>query len=151
MIGRPQAWELAPDELLDELGRLHRLQRHGDPHLRQQVVLWLLTDPEAQGLVHVAEETYAARRDGMLRALAARGLPAKGRSGLNVWVPVADEGRTVQVLLQAGWAVRAGARFRMASPPGVRITIATVQVEEAERLADALARSVEGERRTGPA
>jgi DNA-binding transcriptional MocR family regulator len=120
-------------------------------HLLQQVALWLLTDPDAQGLVRLAEETYAARREGMLRALAARGLPANGRSGLNVWVPVADEGRAVQILLQAGWAVRAGARFRMAAPPGVRITIATVQHDEAERLADALARSVEGERRTRPA
>src|SRR5207245_5960461 len=116
-------------------------------HLLQQVVLWSLTDPEAQDLVRAAEETYAARREAMLLALASRGLGATGRSGLNVWVPVADEGRTVQVLLEAGWAGRSGARFRVARPPGVRISIAPLRRERAPRLADDVALSTRDGRR----
>ena len=51
------------------------------------------------------------------------GVAAYGRSGMNVWVPVADETGAVARLLHAGWAVAPGARFRMASPPGVRLTV----------------------------
>ncbi|RST11981.1 aminotransferase class I/II-fold pyridoxal phosphate-dependent enzyme [Streptomyces sp. WAC05374] len=82
---------------------------------------------------------YAERRDGLVAALARRGVRAHGRSGMNVWVPVADETGAVARLLHAGWAVAPGARFRMAAGPGVRITVSGLAVADLEPLADAVA------------
>jgi DNA-binding transcriptional MocR family regulator len=85
---------------------------------------------------------YAARRDGLVRALAQRGVPAHGRSGMNVWIPVPDETGVVARLLQSGWAVAPGARFRMNSSPGVRVTVSPLDVGEVPALADAIADAV---------
>ncbi|GAA2508000.1 aminotransferase class I/II-fold pyridoxal phosphate-dependent enzyme [Streptomyces gobitricini] len=82
---------------------------------------------------------YAERRDTLLAALVRRGVEAHGRSGVNVWVPVADETGTVARLLHAGWAVAPGARFRMAAGPGVRITVSGLPPADLESLADAVA------------
>ncbi|WP_234102015.1 aminotransferase class I/II-fold pyridoxal phosphate-dependent enzyme, partial [Streptomyces venezuelae] len=39
----------------------------------------------------VVARSYSQRRDGLVRALARRGVVAHGRGGMNVWIPVADE------------------------------------------------------------
>lgn len=83
--------------------------------------------------------SYGERRDALVRALAERGVEARGRSGMNVWVPVAEETGAVARLLHAGWAVAPGARFRMASGPAVRLTVSAVAGEEIEAVADAVA------------
>ncbi|MFI0039134.1 aminotransferase class I/II-fold pyridoxal phosphate-dependent enzyme [Streptomyces mutabilis] len=82
---------------------------------------------------------YGRRRDALLGALADRGIAAYGRSGMNVWIPVPDETGAVARLLQAGWAVAPGARFRVSAPPGVRITVSTLGEGDVEPLADAVA------------
>lgn len=87
---------------------------------------------------------YGERRDALVRALEDRGVEAHGRSGMNVWVPVADETGTVARLLHAGWAVAPGARFRMASGPGVRLTVSDLSPADIEPLAAAVAEA------TGP-
>ncbi|MGW2747106.1 aminotransferase class I/II-fold pyridoxal phosphate-dependent enzyme [Streptomyces sp. NPDC001450] len=86
--------------------------------------------------------SYGSRRDALIKALAARGVTAHGRSGMNVWVPVPDETGVVARLLHAGWAVSPGARFRLNAPPGIRITISTLTTEEAGPLADAVSAAV---------
>ncbi|MGW6824080.1 aminotransferase class I/II-fold pyridoxal phosphate-dependent enzyme [Streptomyces sp. NPDC055005] len=86
--------------------------------------------------------SYGERRDGLVAALERRGVRAYGRSGMNVWVPVADETGAVARLLGAGWAVAPGARFRVESGPGVRITVSGLRVEEVAGLADAVAEAV---------
>lgn len=73
---------------------------------------------------------------------AGAGVRAYGRSGLNVWVPVADETVVVARLLAAGWAVSAGAVFRVEAGPGVRLTVSQLTVEEVPALADAVAAAV---------
>ncbi|MET8095421.1 aminotransferase class I/II-fold pyridoxal phosphate-dependent enzyme [Streptomyces sp. NPDC005236] len=85
---------------------------------------------------------YGARRDLLIDALRARGVEARGRSGMNVWIPVPDETGAVSRLLHRGWAVAPGARFRMSSPPGIRITVSTLRPEDTEPLADAVASAV---------
>jgi DNA-binding transcriptional MocR family regulator len=98
----------------------------------------------AEGAVDPATvaAAYAARRDALIAALAERGITAHGRSGMNVWIPVPDETGAVARLLHAGWAVAPGARFRMSAPPGIRITVATLAVDEIAPLADAVATAV---------
>ncbi|GGV25892.1 GntR family transcriptional regulator [Streptomyces filipinensis] len=85
---------------------------------------------------------YGARRDALVDALAKRGVVAHGRSGMNVWIPVPDETGAVARLLQAGWAVAPGARFRLASPPGIRITVSTLTEGDITPLAEAVAAAV---------
>ncbi|MFF3397310.1 aminotransferase class I/II-fold pyridoxal phosphate-dependent enzyme [Streptomyces sp. NPDC002659] len=83
--------------------------------------------------------SYGLRRDALVQALAERGIEAHGRSGMNVWVPVPDETGAVTRLLRAGWAVAPGARFRMSSPPGVRLTVSGLSTDEIGQVADAVA------------
>ncbi len=83
--------------------------------------------------------SYGERRDALVAALAERGVRAHGRSGMNVWVPVADETSAVARLLRAGWVVAPGARFRMAAPAGVRLTVSGLSPEDIGPVADALA------------
>jgi DNA-binding transcriptional MocR family regulator len=105
----------------------------------QSVVANLRADPATRRVLARAERTYARRRTALVDALAGRGIAARGRSGLNVWVPVPEESRVVQGLLARGWAVRAGERYRIASPPAVRITTATLEPDDAAALAADLA------------
>lgn len=111
-------------------------------HLLQRLVVDLWSDQAAVALVATAERHYAARRRRLCGALAERGLPAHGRSGLNVWVPVPDEAVAVSRLLGAGWAAAPGSRFRMKTPAGIRITISELTLDEIDPLADAVARAV---------
>ncbi|SDK24342.1 DNA-binding transcriptional regulator, MocR family, contains an aminotransferase domain [Streptomyces indicus] len=90
--------------------------------------------------------TYARRRDALVDALRRRGVEATGRSGLNVWVPVPDETGAVTRLLQSGWAVAPGARFRIAAAPGIRITVSPLTEADIEPLAEAVAYAVTGGR-----
>jgi DNA-binding transcriptional MocR family regulator len=117
-------------------------------YVLQGLVVRLWSDPQVKRLLRRAEAAYTARRQAMLRALAARGIAASGRTGMNVWVPVAEEITTVRLLLDAGWAVAGGERFRIHSPPAIRITIATLADGETEAVADALASILAPPRRT---
>jgi DNA-binding transcriptional MocR family regulator len=109
-------------------------------HILQRVVLSLWTDAATQELVRRAGVIYAQRRALFLDCLAQRGVPASGASGLNVWVPVADETGVVGALLSRGWVVSPGAPYRLgASAPAIRVTISTLGEQEAGRLADDVA------------
>ena len=103
--------------------------------LLQETVAELWADRAVGRLLARAAADYAQRRRFLIEALADRGVAATGRSGLAVWVPVADEPPAVGALLERGWAVAPGERFRIASPPGIRIGTGTLTSEEAARLA----------------
>ncbi|MFF9375327.1 aminotransferase class I/II-fold pyridoxal phosphate-dependent enzyme [Streptomyces griseoluteus] len=108
-------------------------------HLLQRAVVRLWAD--GAGGPRVAA-SYSTRRGRLLDALAERGVPAHGRSGMNVWVPVPDETGAVARLLQSGWAVAPGARFRLNSPPAIRITVSPLAEEDVVPLAEAVAAAV---------
>ncbi|MEU7055798.1 aminotransferase class I/II-fold pyridoxal phosphate-dependent enzyme [Streptomyces sp. NPDC046197] len=108
--------------------------------LLQRAVVRLWTDGVLD--TRAVAAAYGRRRDLLIGALAERGVTARGRSGMNVWVPVPDETGVVARLLHAGWAVAPGARFRMGAAPGIRITVATLAEEETEPLANAVAAAV---------
>src|SRR5215470_1475339 len=61
--------------------------------LLQATARELLRDAAA---VRRAARTYAQRREALRRALEASGVASRGRSGLNVWVPVPEEGAVAQ-------------------------------------------------------
>jgi DNA-binding transcriptional MocR family regulator len=107
--------------------------------LLQETVAELWHDAAVRRLLARAAAAYAERRGGLLDALAARGVAATGRSGLAVWVPVSDEPGVVGALLERGWAVAPGERFRIRARPGIRIGTGTLAGEEASRLAGDIA------------
>jgi DNA-binding transcriptional MocR family regulator len=113
-------------------------------HLLQDLAVCLWSDDAATRLVHAAEERYTGNRTRLRAALAERGVTAYGRSGLNVWVPVPDETVAITRLLNAGWAAAPGTRFRVRTPPGMRITVAGLAADEIDPLADAVAQAVQG-------
>jgi DNA-binding transcriptional MocR family regulator len=101
-------------------------------HILQRLVVALWRDRAPSK----AEQTYTRRRVALLRALRERGIHAHGASGLNVWIPVRDETPIVEALLQRGWAVQAGARYRIGARPAIRVTIAALEPDDAERFAE---------------
>ena len=125
----------------------HALGPRRVSHLLQQLVLALWSDPSAGRLLARASDIYLARRSAFIAALSARGIPAHGASGLNVWIPLSHEGHVVQELAEHGWVVAPGEPFRLGASPGVRVTIAALQPADAERLASAVAGAMAGHRR----
>ncbi|MDX2291213.1 MULTISPECIES: aminotransferase class I/II-fold pyridoxal phosphate-dependent enzyme [Streptomyces] len=124
-------------ETVDRVLGRQRLGPGWVSRLLQQAVVHLWStgavDPEA------VADAYGERRDALVRELARRGVQAHGRSGMNVWVPVADETGAVARLLGAGWAVAPGARFRLAAGPAIRLTVSPLAPGDIEPLADAVA------------
>ncbi|MFE6072596.1 aminotransferase class I/II-fold pyridoxal phosphate-dependent enzyme [Streptomyces sp. NPDC056525] len=104
-------------------------------HVLQETVVGLFRDSAVRALVADGEAAYTERRAALIDALGAYRIRAVGASGLNVWVPVRDESALVNGLRTQGWWVAAGARFRIAAPPAVRITTSTLAPEDAPRLA----------------
>ncbi|HXZ88069.1 MAG TPA: aminotransferase class I/II-fold pyridoxal phosphate-dependent enzyme [Candidatus Binataceae bacterium] len=133
------------------IARLEGRQRLGPgwvSHILQQTVIAILRAPETTSLIEEATATYATRRQALIGALARHGIAARGRSGLNVWIPVPAESAVVQSMLESGWAISAGDRYRLKSPPAVRVSIATLRPAEAERLASDLASTLSPHHRT---
>jgi DNA-binding transcriptional MocR family regulator len=110
----------------------------------QGIVASLWSDDATRQRLVAAAGTYRARREGLITALAARGIAASGASGLNVWIPVPEESAMVAHLAASGWAVRAGERYRLRTPPAIRVTAATLRRGEVERLAGDIARGLAG-------
>jgi DNA-binding transcriptional MocR family regulator len=131
---------LAGDPLT--VARIEGRQRLGAgwvSHVLQGAAAHLLRDRATARLLARAERVYGERRAALVVALAARGIAARGDSGLGVWLPFADEAAAVRELLARGWAVSPGERFRFRSGPGLRITTAALAPADAERLAGAIA------------
>ncbi len=108
-------------------------------HILQRIAHAILSDAGARKHLTQAAQTYVERREALRDALCAYDIGIVGRSGFNVWVPVDEETPVVQALAVAGWAVAAGERFRINSPPGIRITTATLEPQEAVKLASDIA------------
>jgi DNA-binding transcriptional MocR family regulator len=108
-------------------------------HVLQELVANLWSDADVQAAIADTSTIYNARRLLMLSELAERGIKAYGASGLNVWIPVAEEAPTVGGMLQRGWAITAGERWRQRTGPAVRITISNLQQDEIAVVAQDLA------------
>jgi DNA-binding transcriptional MocR family regulator len=113
-------------------------------HLLQQTAAKLWASAATKKLLARAERTYAERRAALIDALARHGINAFGSSGLGVWVPLEEEVAIVQQLLERGWAVSPGERYRFNAPPGIRITTTDLEPSEAKALAGALDASLRG-------
>ncbi|WP_052441300.1 aminotransferase class I/II-fold pyridoxal phosphate-dependent enzyme, partial [Streptacidiphilus anmyonensis] len=117
-------------ETVDRVRGRQRLGAGWVSHLLQRTAaaLWEGYDPVPTAA------SYRARREALLSGLARHGIAAHGRSGLYVWIPVADETSAVAGLLQRGWAVSPGARYRLHTSPGLRLTVSTLDLADCPRL-----------------
>jgi DNA-binding transcriptional MocR family regulator len=131
------------DELT--IARVEGRQRLGPrwvSHILQDAVVAMWSDAKTMRQVERASYAYALRRHALIEELAKVGIQAQGRSGLNIWIPVADENAIVQSLLEDGWAVRPGAAYRVRSAPGIRVTISALKPADARRFANDFARAL---------
>jgi DNA-binding transcriptional MocR family regulator len=122
----------------------------------QEMVADLWSDASVARTLTAAAQVYAGRGAALRSALAAHGITASGRSGFTCWVPVADEDGVASALARrddpprppregmaaAGWAVAPGQRFRIAAPPGVRISFARLAEADAASFAAEFARTL---------
>jgi DNA-binding transcriptional MocR family regulator len=120
-------------------------------HLLQRTAATLWADPKIARDLEKATATYSKRRESFIAALADHDIEAQAPSGLNVWIPVLDETSAVQALQTQGWAVAPGAPFRLQVGPAIRVTISTLQADEAKPLAAAIATALSPSPRTRPA
>jgi DNA-binding transcriptional MocR family regulator len=108
----------------------------------QEMVADLWTDPSVARVLRIAADSYTARRDALRSALRRHGITASGRSGFTCWVPVPDEDAVASSLAAVGWAVAPGQRFRIAAPPGVRLSCARLEQADAVSFAADFARAL---------
>ncbi|MYS57802.1 MULTISPECIES: aminotransferase class I/II-fold pyridoxal phosphate-dependent enzyme [Streptomycetaceae] len=125
---------------IDRVRGRHRLGPGWVSHLLQRAVVHLWRS----GAVDVARvaASYTARRTALLTALTQRGITGFGRTGMNVWIPVPDETAAVTALLRSGWVAAPGSRYRVASGPGIRITVSSLTDAEIMPFAEAIAAAV---------
>ncbi len=131
------------------LGRVEGRQRLGTgwvSGILQATVAELWGRGGVRRLTERAAASYGERRLALLDALAGHGLEAHGGSGLNVWVPVTDEHVTTRALLDSGWQVAPGSRYRLRSGPAIRVTVAAMNVAHAPRIAEVVAGAEHGPR-----
>ncbi|GAB1693843.1 aminotransferase class I/II-fold pyridoxal phosphate-dependent enzyme [Krasilnikovia sp. M28-CT-15] len=107
--------------------------------LLQRLLLLLWREAAVTAVVAAAADSYDRRRLGLRHALSARGLPGHGATGLNLWVRVPDETRTIGALRDAGYAAAPGSLFRLNAPPGIRLTVSPLDMHDVDRVADAVA------------
>jgi DNA-binding transcriptional MocR family regulator len=110
-------------------------------NILQSTALALWGDPAVMRAIDQARASYAARRGMLIAALAQVGIDVSIPSGLNCWIPVADESATLAQLRDAGYACAPGTRFRIETPPAIRATIARLSNRAATGFAAALAQS----------
>jgi DNA-binding transcriptional MocR family regulator len=108
-------------------------------HVLQRLVVAMWRDRSVLARLADAEAVYTERRSALIEALRRHGIAAQGPSGLNVWIPVREETAVVQALLHKKWAVQAGERYRLATPPAIRVTTAALAPKDAARFAEDLA------------
>ena len=108
----------------------------------QELVAELWSDPSVARVLRAAAQVYADRGEALRSALRDHGITASGRSGFTCWVRVSDEDGVASSLAEAGWAVAPGQRFRVAAPPGIRISFASLEAADAAAFAAEVARAL---------
>jgi DNA-binding transcriptional MocR family regulator len=135
---------LAGDD--ETISRVEGRQRFGAgwvSTILQRLVLDMWTDDKVTAMVREAGRAYDQRRQALIEALAARRIAAApAPTGINVWIPVSDETAVVTRLRDAGWAVAPGSLYRIASSPGVRVSISALTAAQIPAFADAVAQAM---------
>ena len=109
--------------------------------LIQHILLTLLRDAATDELVTHATTVYDERRLAVCDGLAGHGIAVVSSAGLNLWVPVVNEQRSVLALALAGIGVAPGAPFSVDSsvlPHHIRVSLGNVR-SDIDRLVETIA------------
>jgi DNA-binding transcriptional MocR family regulator len=129
-----------PASVVDPIVERRYLGQGWSSRLVQSILVELLTDERSRSQVAESQRTYAARTAAMARALGARGIEVPGRDGINVWVPVAEQGAALLHLAAAGVRAASGDPFWISSPASDHVRVTTSSVEAGhDELADLIA------------
>jgi DNA-binding transcriptional MocR family regulator len=129
-----------PSAVVDPIVERRYLGQGWSSRLVQSILLDLLTDERSRSLVVRSQSTYAARTAAMADALAARGVVVPGRDGINVWVPVAEQGAALLHLAAAGVRAASGDPFWISAPLSDHIRVTTAAIDAGyDDLADLVA------------
>ncbi|HET7430988.1 MAG TPA: aminotransferase class I/II-fold pyridoxal phosphate-dependent enzyme [Nocardioides sp.] len=117
-----------PAAVVDPVVERRYLGQGWSSRLVQSILLELLTDEASRALVAASQRTYADRSERLAAALEARGVRVPGRDGINLWVPVAEQGAALLHLAAAGIRAASGDPFWISAPPAdhIRVTTATL-------------------------
>lgn len=118
-------------------------------HLSQRLVAAMLTDRSVGRQLAQASEVYAHRRHVLIEALETVGVAATGRTGLNVWAEVAEEGPVVAALAGAGFATRDSERFGRGAGPAIRLSVGNLDDDMVEPIVEAIGSVTASRRRLG--
>lgn len=123
-----------PSAVVDPIVERRYLGQGWSSRLVQSILLELLTDDATRALVAESQHTYAARSARLAAALASRGVVVPGRDGINLWVPVAEQGAALLHLAAAGIRAASGDPFWISAPDGdhIRVTTATLDTDDDE-------------------
>ena len=139
-----------PATVIDQVVRRRQLGPSWTSRLLQEVLLGLLTDPDAEATVRQAEDVYRRRRSDLIDALRRCGIDlADDGSGLNLWVRVDDERDALVALAASGIGAAPGTPF-VVEPDGlehIRLTISAV--DDPDRLAETVSSAARGGPATG--
>jgi DNA-binding transcriptional MocR family regulator len=105
----------------------------------QSVLLELLRSPEVDHTLALARNAYSDRRKLVSAVLAAHDVPHPDGDGINLWMRVADERAALVRLAAQGIGAAPGGPF-MVRPDHdhLRITVGSLTVDDAERVAELL-------------
>lgn len=119
-------------------------------HLLQRLTLSLASDAEVLSQIERAGRHYAARNTAFADRLTARGIATSAGDGLNLWVPLPVDARSVsEHLMRRGWLARSGSDFALGNPSAsqrLRLTAHDLADDEADKLADDIAAAVQAVR-----
>ncbi|MVA74644.1 aminotransferase class I/II-fold pyridoxal phosphate-dependent enzyme [Auraticoccus sp. F435] len=130
----------------DVVAKVHSYRGYGSgwtSRLLQEALAAMLADPVCSRQVAAAMDVYDQRREALWRRLTAAGLDLSPGEGLDLWLPVRDEGYALGVLAAHGIAVSVGSRFTPAgSPPHIRVSTSGLDVADVDRVARLLLTAV---------
>ena len=135
-----------PASVVDPVVERRYLGQGWSSRLVQSILVDLLTDERSRSLVAESQRTYAVRTAALADALASRGVVVPGRDGINVWVPVAEQGAALLHLAAAGVRAASGDPFWISAPVSDHIRVTTATIDAGY---DALAELVAGAARAG--
>ena len=130
-----------PAPLIANIVRRRRLGPSWTSRLIQRILLEMLTDAGTEELVAAAADIYQARRRAFAEHLAGHGIEVASGVGLNMWIPVEDEQRTVVALVAHGIGVAPGRPFRVADDGAqhIRLSTGTLADDDMSRVAATIA------------
>ena len=132
-----------PAATIEQIVRRRRLGPSWTSRLLQQILLSMLLDPSTRESVEGAAGEYVQRRRRLVDALATHGVEIEVGTGLNAWIPVADEQRAVVSLAANGVGVAPGRPFRVVHDERqhIRLSVGMLRDADTDRVAELVARA----------